>query len=223
MYAPQEWSGWYHSTLSDYMPKEIIGEYGSDIDFDIRTNEHFDINKNYSAAGKPEFWSQEYGAYLHEYKVSIGEAYKDSFPGHFMWVAFDFASPRLDRASNPIPFMNQKGLIEHDHKTKKDVYYFYQSMYRIADDFPMLYIVPSTWTSNEEHANDANVWAYSNCDSVSLYSVDKQEFLGIKIKDSGPRNDTRFQWDNIDIPNDGIIAEGWYNGQVAVRDTVIIK
>jgi beta-galactosidase len=222
VYAPQDWSGWYHGSMSEYKPKEIIGEYGSDIDVNIRTNETFDIHTNYSAAGKPKFWSQEYGAFLHEYKVSIGEAYKDSFPGHFAWVAFDFASPRLDRTSNPIPFMNQKGLIMHDHKTKKDVYYFYQSMYRKASDYPMLYIVPSTWVNNDEDAKNASIWAYSNCDSVRLYKGAEKVFLGTRIKNSGPRKDTRFQWDNVEIQAD-IIAEGWYNGEMVVEDTVLIK
>ncbi len=223
VYAPQQWGGWYHSAASSYMPKDIIGEYGSDIDVDIRSNEVFDANKDYSAAGKPEFWSQEYGAFLHEYKVSVGEAYKDSFPGHFMWVGFDFASPRLDRASNPIPFMNQKGLLKHDHKTKKDVYYMYQSMYRSAKDCPMLYIVPSTWANNKEDSKNARIWAYSNCDSVSLYNGELSLPLGMKIKNAGPRGDTRFEWNNIEISGDKIIAEGWFNNQIVARDTVMVK
>ena len=223
IYSPQHWGGWYSRTATSYKPHEIIGEYGSDIDMNIRTNEVFYADKNYSASGKPDFWSQEYGAFLHEYKVSIGEAYRDSFPGHFMWVGFDFASPRLDRASNPVPFMNQKGLMLHDHKTKKDVYFMYQSMYRDADDYPMLYIVPSTWTANKEHAKDARIWTYSNCDSVALYNGDKSMPLGVKLKDAGPRGDTRFEWDGIEIKGDKIIAEGWYNNQVVARDTVFVR
>ncbi len=223
VYAPQQWGGWYSSSATSYKPREIIGEYGSDIDRRIRSNELFDPNTNYSASGKPSFWSEEYGAFLHEYKVSVGEAYRDSFPGHFMWVAFDFASPRLDRATNPIPFMNQKGLIMHDHKTKKDVYYMYQSMYRKASDFPMLYIVPSTWATQADHAKDARIWVYSNCDSVALYNGAKSLPLGVKLKDAGPRGDTRFEWENIQIQGEKIIAEGWFNGQVVARDTVYVK
>ncbi len=223
IYAPQQWGGWYHSAANSYMPKEIIGEYGSDIDLNIRTNEVFSPDSDYNAAGKPNFWSQEYGAFLHEYKISIGEAYKDSFPGHFMWVAFDFASPRMERRTNPIPYMNQKGLIMHDHVTKKDVYYLYQSMYRKASEYPMLYIVPSTWSTNKEDAVNTRVWAYSNCDSVSLYNGDKNMPLGSRLKDAGPRGDTRFQWDNINIKGDKVFAEGWFNGEVVARDTVVVK
>lgn len=223
VYAPQQWGGWYSGTATSYKPKEIIGEYGSDIDVNIRSNEVFDADKNYSAAGKPDFWSQEYGAFLHEYKVSVGEAYRDSFPGHFMWVAFDFASPRIGRMKNPIPFMNQKGLIKHDHVTKKDVYYFYQSMYRSAEDYPMLYIVPSTWTTNKEDAKNTRIWAYSNCDSVKLYNGDKELSLGFKTKNAGPRGDTRFEWEGVEIKGKEVFAEGWFNNQIVARDTVIIK
>ncbi len=223
VYSPQNWGGWYRNTAASYKPKEIIGEHGADVDVNNRSNEVFDANVDYSASGKPEFWSQEYGAFLHEYKVSIGEAYKDSFPGHFAWIGFDFASPRLERNTNPIPFMNQKGLIMHDHVTKKDVYYMYQSMYREASDYPMLYIVPSTWTDNKEHAKDARIWAYSNCDSVSLYNGDKSLLLGTNIKNAGPRGDTRFQWNNVEITGDKIIAEGWFNGQIVSEDEVLVK
>lgn len=223
IYAPQQWGGWYMDVISSYKPHEIIGEYGADIDMDIRTNEVFDVDKNYYAGGRPEFWSQEYGAFLHEYKVSIGEAYKDSFPGHCVWVAFDFSSPRLGRDSNPIPYMNQKGLMMHDHKTKKDVYYMYQSMYRKAGDFPMLYIVPGTWASKPEDAKNTSIWTYSNCDSVSLYNGSKDFPLGTRIKNAGPRGDTRFQWDNVRINGDKIIAEGWFNNEIVARDTVVVK
>lgn len=219
IYAPQDWRGWYHDELGSYNPTEMIGEYGADIDHDIRTNDTFDINTNYNASGKPKFWSQEYGALLHEYKVSKGESLKHTYPGQFMWVAFDFASPRLDRGSNPIPFMNQKGLIGHDHVTKKDVYYMYQSMYREASDYPMLYIVPSTWTTESDAP--ANVWVYSNCDSVMLYN-DEQSF-GVRTKDAGPRGDTRFEWKNINVNHKDIMAKGWYNGEVILNEKVEVK
>ncbi|MDA3894299.1 MAG: beta galactosidase jelly roll domain-containing protein [Salinivirgaceae bacterium] len=222
-YAPQHWGGWYSQTISTYNPKEIIGEYGADIDLNIRTNEIFDITKNYSAGGKPEMWSQEYGALLHEYKTSMGLAKADSFPGHFAWVAFDFASPRLGRGTNPIPYMNQKGLLAHDHKTKKDVYYFYQSMYRKASELPMLYIVPSTWSQNKLTEVPVSIWAYSNCDSVLLYNDYKEMPIGARSKNAGPRSDTRFQWDNVKLKNNVVYAEGWFNNEIVARDTLLIK
>jgi beta-galactosidase len=222
-YSPQDWSGWYSGVLADYNPNSIIGEYGADIHYPNHSEEKFDIKTNYSAAQKPAFWSHEYGCWVHEYKVSYGESHANQFPGHCTWVAFDFASPRVDRTSNPIPYMNQKGLIMHDHKTKKDVYYFYQSQYRTADEYPMVYIVSHSWTDRWTVPAKKDVWVYSNCDSVKLYNDYGKQFLGTRIKNAGPRGDTRFQWNEADVKYNVLYAEGWFKNQVVARDTIILK
>jgi beta-galactosidase len=223
VYAPQDWSGWYSGVVSDYKPTAIIGEYGADMHYPNHSDEEFTIDSNYSAAQKPQFWSQEYGAFIHEYKVSLAESSKTPFPGHCLWVMFDFASPRADRITNPIPFMNQKGLILHDHKTKKDVYYFYQSAYRSAADFPMVYIVSHSWTDRWKQPGKKTIWAYSNCDSVELFNDYGSLSLGKRTKCAGPRGDTRFQWDSADVNYNVLYAEGWYKNRIVARDTVILQ
>lgn len=224
IYAPQDWNGWYAGEIDQYNPNQIIGEYGADMEYTTHSEEKFDVSKNYYSSGKTEFWSQEYGCLLHEYKISKGESNKDLFPGHFIWVGFDFASPRLGRDMNPIPYMNQKGLLLHDHKTKKDVYYLYQSMYRKASDCPMVYIVSESWTDRWKKPGVKDVWVYSNCDSVMMYNdLGKEISFGSKIKNAGPRGDTRFQWDSIDVQNNILYAEGWFNNQIVARDTIELK
>jgi beta-galactosidase len=222
-YAPQDWSGWYSGNIADYNPNSIIGEYGADMHLTNHSEEKFDIKTNYNPAQKPDFWSQEYGSLVHEYKVSYGEAHKEQFPGHFAWVAFDFASPRVDRGSNPIPFMNQKGLVMHDHKTKKDAYYFYQSMYREAKDLPLVYIVSPTWSDRWKEPGIKNIWVYSNCDSVELYNGFGESSLGRRIKNAGPRGDTRFEWDQTQMKTNVLYAEGWYKNKIVARDTILLK
>ncbi len=101
------------------------------------------------------------------------------------------------RNTNPIPYMNQKGLLAHNHTIKKDAYYLYQSMYRSADDLPMLYIVPGTWTINKEHTADASIWVYSNCDSIKFYNADKSVCYGSRSKNVGLRGDSRFNWTTL--------------------------
>jgi beta-galactosidase len=221
VYAPQDWSGWYVGQIDDYEPNSIIGEYGADMDYNTHSNEKFMVSKDYGSSGITDFWSQEYGCFVHEYKVSKGESVKEVFPGHFVWVAFDFASPRIGRGTNPIPYMNQKGLIMHDHKTKKDVYYMYQSMYRKASDYPMVYIVSKSWPDRFQEAGAKDVWVYSNCDSVVLYKDLKKEVsYGSRIKNAGPRGDTRFQWDSITVNQDVLYAEGWFGNKIVARDTL---
>lgn len=223
VYSPQDWAGWYYGTLDMYKPNAMIGEYGSDMHYTTHSEQAFDITVDYGSAGNPDFWSQEYGAYLHEYKASVAKARKDSFPGHFVWVAFDFASPRLGRGMNSIPYMNQKGLFLHDHKTPKDVYYFYQSQYRSVEEYPMVYIVSESWTDRWTEAGNKNIWAYSNCDSVLLYNDYGNAPLGARTRNAGPRNDTRYQWDSVNVENNILYAEGWYKNEIVARDTIILK
>ncbi|MBN2484870.1 MAG: hypothetical protein JXB34_02745 [Bacteroidales bacterium] len=223
VYSPQDWAGWYGGTINRYNPTSIIGEYGADMEYTNHSEEKFDIGKDYNSSGIPGFWSQEYGALLHEFKVSKGESVSDSFPGHCVWVGFDFASPRLGRGMNPIPYMNQKGLFLHDHKTPKDAYYFYQSMYRDAADFPMVYIVSESWADRWTEPARKDVWVYSNCDSVMLYNGYGKLPFGTRTKTAGPRGDTRFQWDSADVRYNVLYAEGWFNNQIVARDTLLLK
>jgi len=45
--------------------------------------------------------------------------------GHFVWAMFDFAADR--RTEGGCLGLNDKGLVTHDHKTKKDAFYLYQA------------------------------------------------------------------------------------------------
>jgi beta-galactosidase len=223
VYAPQDWSGWYGGVIADYRPNKLIGEYGCSIHYPLHTDQTFDVSQNYHPDGRPDFWSQEYGALLHEYKLSIAQSRINDFPGHCVWVAFDFASPRVGRGSNPIPYMNQKGLILHDHKTKKDVYYLYQSMYRDAADDPMVYIVSESWTDRWTEPGKKDVWVYSNCDTVELFNDNGTRSFGKRTKNAGPRGDTRFQWDAVDVQYNMLHAVGYYKGKKAATHTITLK
>ena len=224
VYAPQDWSGWYGGVINDYRPEKLIGEYGCSIHYPNHSDETFDVGRSYYPDGKPDFWSQEYGTLLHEYKVSIGQSRIDDFPGHCVWVAFDFASPRVGRGSNPIPYMNQKGLVLHDHKTKKDVYYFYQSMHRDAADYPMVYIVSESWTGRWTEPGKKDVWVYSNCDTVELFNDNEgTRSFGKRTQNAGPRGDTRFQWDAADVQYNVLHAVGYYKGEKVATHTIKLK
>jgi beta-galactosidase len=215
IYSPQNWAGWYGSApYTDYDPTSLIGEYGSSM--------HLPSHDETHEANSVTFpWTQEYGCKYHEYKASVGHSKKDEFPGHLIWLAFDCSSPRADRTTNPIPYMNQKGLFLHDHQTWKDVAYFYKSYYTKGTDDPMVYIVSETWTSRFNTSKNGNIWAYSNCDSVVLYNGVGGQTYGSRTRNAGPRNDTRFQWNNIEITNPVLYAEGYVNGTVAAKDTLL--
>jgi beta-galactosidase len=216
VYAPQDWTGWYDGNFHEYMPSKMIGEYGAD-SYIPSHDETFITN----SSKKP--WTQEYACLLHEYKVSLGESRKDSFPGQLVWVAFDFASPRVDRNTNPIPNMNEKGLVLHDHKTLKDVAYFYRSFYTCGKTNPIVYIVSHSWTDRIKKPGKYNIWVYSNCDSVVLYNGNKTISFGARTRNAGPRGDTRFQWDNIDIQFDDLVADGYVEGNIVAIDKLVFS
>ncbi len=81
--------------------------------------------------------------------------------GTFLWVMFDFASD--DRNEGEQPGINDKGLVTHDHKLKKDAYYFYQANWT---DKPMVYIASRRNTQRTQAATGVKV--YSNCAEVEL-------------------------------------------------------
>jgi beta-galactosidase len=216
IYSPQDWSGWYYGSYTSYEPTEMIGEYGADSHIPLHNSQIVS-----DAGSQP--WTQEYACKLHEYKASVGEDRKDLFPGHLLWVAFDFASPRTDRASNPIPYMNQKGLVSHDHKILKDVAYFYRSYNTSGKESPMVYIVSKTWKDRIKKPGKYTFWAYSNCDSVLLYNGYDKNPLGARTRSSGPspNHDTRFQWDTVPIIDSVLLAFGFVDGIHKVTDTLI--
>jgi beta-galactosidase len=216
IYSPQDWDGWYGGNYTTYTPTKMIGEYGADSHIPSH-------NETFKSNATTEPWTQEYACKLHEYKASVGEARKNLFPAHLVWVAFDFASPRRDRSTNPIPFMNQKGVISHDRKVLKDVAYFYRSYNTSGKESPMVYIVSETWKDRIKKPGRYNIWAYSNCDSVVLYNGFNKNYLGAKTRSSGPspNRDTRFQWSSTSIKDSILVALGFVDGIQVASDTLI--
>ena len=59
--------------------------------------------------------------------------------GTAQWIFRDFPTPL--RPENPVPFVNQKGLVERDG-TPKEGYYVFQSYWA---EKPMIHIFGHTW------------------------------------------------------------------------------
>jgi beta-galactosidase len=210
-YSPQDWAGWYGGVYTSYNPSGLIGEYGADCDVGV--------HQEPAAAAQ---WSQEYACKLHEYFIAQGEAKKASFPGHFSYLMFDFASARQDRSTNPIKYMNQKGLLLAD-RTPKDVFYLYQSMFTDKTKAPMVYIVSHTWLNRWTAPAAKTVWAYSNCDEVELFNGTTS--LGVKTRTAGEHATvkTRFQWDNAMVSNNLLKADCRVGGTVKATDSITLQ
>jgi len=97
--------------------------------------------------------------------------------GSAQWIFKDFATTL--RPNNPVPRVNQKGLVERDF-TLKEGYFVFQSYWA---EKPMVHIYGHTWPVRWGERDEAKlVKVYSNCPTVELF-VNGQS-AGVKKRDS---------------------------------------
>jgi beta-galactosidase len=97
--------------------------------------------------------------------------------GAAQWAFKDFSTPV--RPENPIPYMNQKGVVQRDF-TKKESYYVFQSYWTQK---PMVHIYGHSWQTRWGKEGETRlVKVYSNCEEVELFLNGKS--LGIRKRDA---------------------------------------
>ena len=97
--------------------------------------------------------------------------------GAAFWTFKDFSTPL--RPDNPIPYVNQKGVVERDG-TPKESYYVFQSYWARQ---PMLHIYGHTWQVRWGGECEAKeVLVYSNCPKVELFVNGVSQ--GVRKRDS---------------------------------------
>jgi len=97
--------------------------------------------------------------------------------GSAQWIFKDFATTL--RPGNPVPRVNQKGLVERDF-TLKEGYFVFQSYWA---ERPMVHIYGHTWPVRWGERDEAKlVKVYSNCPTVELFVNGKS--AGGKKRDS---------------------------------------
>lgn len=151
-------------------------------------------------------YTTTYQAYLHE-KV-YGEIINE-LPFiwcSYVWQLFDSAS---HKQKGPLVYINNKGLVQYDHKVKKDSYYFYKANWNKFE--PFAHIVAS--------ASKDIIKAYSNCDTLQLFV--NGEAFGEPVTDSNEADGVVdglgvFRWYNV--PDGEIKISGYINGKEAELD-----
>lgn len=97
--------------------------------------------------------------------------------GAAQWAFKDFSTPV--RPDNPIPYMNQKGVVQRDF-TKKESYFVFQSYWTQK---PMVHIYGHSWPIRWGKLGETRlVKVYSNCSKVELYLNGVS--LGVKKRDT---------------------------------------
>ena len=117
--------GWYYGEIPDYGPwLDKFHAARPDLPFGI-SEYGVDANlKLHSEDPKVKDYSEEYQSLWHEKVYPQIEA-RPWLWGSYIWNMFDFSSVRRNEGGQK--YLNAKGLITHDRKTRKDAFYYYKA------------------------------------------------------------------------------------------------
>lgn len=153
--------GWYYGETTDFGPyldrfhavrpclPMGISEYGVDANLHL-----------HAQSPKVKDYSEEYQALWHE-TVYPQIAARPWLWGSFVWNMFDFSSVRRNEGGQR--FLNAKGLVTHDRKTRKDAFYYYKARW---SGEPFVHLCEKRF---ENRARETmNVKCYTNQPRVKL-------------------------------------------------------
>ncbi len=193
VYSPTIWAGWYRGTYQDYQKysREAFDKVKHFLHVEWGGDSHpgrFDETKDPSKND----WSESYVVKLIDWHLKEQEN-MPWLTGAAYWPFKDFSTPV--RPDNPVPYVNQKGVIERDF-TKKESFYVFQSYW--TDD-PMVHIFghsqPVRWGDNGE---TKEILVYSNCPEVELFVNGKS--CGIRKRNSQDYPAAGLHWDVVLAP-----------------------
>ncbi|RYY54228.1 MAG: glycoside hydrolase family 2 protein [Chitinophagaceae bacterium] len=205
VYSPSIWAGWYRGIYTEYkgiseteMKKVdhfLHVEWGGDSHAGrhsetpdnglqkIKASGNADERAGDAAlvggaarASKDGDWSESYMVNLVDWHLKEQET-MPWLTGTAQWPFKDFSTPL--RPDNPVPYVNQKGVVERD-LTRKETYYVYQSYWSTQ---PMIHIYGNGWPVRwGAEGEEKMVKVFSNMESAELFVNGKS--LGIKKRDS---------------------------------------
>lgn len=170
VYSPSIWKGWYSGNFREYFDaaKEawenngrfLHAEWGGDSHAGRHAEGTFG---NMVSAAKNGDWSESYIIRLFDWHLKEQEC-MPWLAGSLCWTFKDFSTPL--RPDNPIPYVNQKGVVERDG-TPKESYYVFQSYW---SDNPMIHIYGHSWPVRwGRQGEEKEILVYSNCSEVELF------------------------------------------------------
>lgn len=205
VYSPSIWAGWYRGIYTEYkqvsmeefnkVKRFLHVEWGGDSHARRHSENPDNALSKVQRAGaaderagdaslfggsarvsKDGDWSESYMANLIDWHLKEQET-MPWLTGSAQWPFKDFSTPV--RPDNPVPYMNQKGVIERDF-TKKEAFYIFQSYWTSK---PMVHIYGHSWPVRwGELAEEKMIKVYSNCEQAELFLNGKS--LGTKKRNS---------------------------------------
>jgi beta-galactosidase len=218
VYSPSIWAGWYRGIYTEY--KQVTEEEFKKVDHflhmewggDSHAGRHSEnpdkALQNIKATGsadersgdallfggaarvsKDGDWSESYICNLFDWHLKEQET-MPWLTGAAQWIFRDFSTP--SRPDNPVPYVNQKGLIERDGR-KKEGYYVFQSYWTAK---PMVHIYGHSWPVRwGEEGEQKMVKVYSNCDEAELFVNGKS--YGLKKRNSQDFPAAGLRWNAV--------------------------
>jgi beta-galactosidase len=205
VYSPSIWAGWYRGIYTEYKSvseeefkkvKHFLHvEWGGDSHAGRHSESPDKALQNIKASGtaderagdaslyggaarasKDGDWSESYICNLIDWHLKEQET-MPWLTGTAQWPFKDFSTPV--RPDNPVPYMNQKGVVERD-LNKKEVYYVFQSYWTSK---PMVRIYGHSWPVRWGGADEEKmVKVYSNCEEAELFVNGKS--YGVKKRNT---------------------------------------
>jgi beta-galactosidase len=205
VYSPSIWAGWYRGIYTEY--KEVSRaefekvdhflhvEWGGDSHAGRHSENPDKALQQVKAQGaadersgdaslfggaarvsKDGDWSESYICNLMDWHLKEQET-MPWLTGTAQWPFKDFSTPI--RPDNPVPYMNQKGVVERD-LTKKEAYFVFQSYWT---DKPMVHIYGHSWPVRwGDEGEEKMIKVYSNCNEAELFVNGKS--FGVKKRNS---------------------------------------
>ena len=241
VYSPSIWAGWYRGVYTDYKKvseeenrrvKHFLHvEWGGD-SHARRHSENPDnalqkIERNQGAderlgdaslyggasrVSKDGDWSESYICNLIDWHLKEQET-MPWLSGTAYWPFKDFSTPV--RPENPVPYMNQKGVVERDF-TKKESFYVFQSYWT---EKPMVHIYGHSWPVRWGEAGEEKmVKVFSNCERAEIFLNGKS--YGIKSRNSADFPAAGLRWNLVFESGKNTLEVRAWKGKTIVRDTV---
>jgi beta-galactosidase len=205
VYSPSIWAGWYRGRYTEYKssveqqsaqvkrflhvewggdsqagrhsedPDKVIQQIATGKGTDERGLDYL-RSGGITRASSDGDWSESYICNLFDWHLKEQET-MPTLTGAAQWIFKDFSTPV--RPDNPVPKVNQKGVLERDF-TPKESYYVFQSYW---SEKPMVHVYGHSWPVRWGDADEQKVIkVYSNCDTVELFVNGQSQ--GVKKRNS---------------------------------------
>lgn len=206
-----EWGGDSHAGRHSENPDKVLQQVEKGVGTDERKGDA-SLFGGPARVSKDGDWSESYICNLIDWHLKEQENLPD-LTGSAYWPFKDFSTPI--RPDNPIPYMNQKGVVERDF-TKKEAYYVFQSWWT---QIPMAHIYGHSWPVRwGEPGEEKMVKVYSNCDEAELFLNGKS--CGIKKRNSQDFPAAGLRWNVVFASGENQLKVVAKKGKVTVSDEI---